>query len=129
MLTAAEPSGDALGADLIAALRRRLGPDTCFVGLGGARMAAEGVTSPFDIAELSVMGLLEGLLAFRRVARRADQVAALAVRERPDVAVLIDSWGFSYLLARRGREAQTWGATYFTSFRPGRRRRRRRARR
>ena len=103
MLTAAEPSGDALGADLIVALRRRLGPDTRFVGLGGSRMAAEGVASPFDIAELSVVGLLEGLLAYRRVARRADQIAALAARERPDVAVLIDSWGFSYLLARRLR--------------------------
>ena len=100
MLVAAEASGDLLGADLIAALRRRLGPDTRFVGLGGAAMAAEGVASAFDISELSVLGLLEGLLAARRAARRADQLAALAERERPDVAVLIDSWGFSYLTAR-----------------------------
>ena len=49
MLVAAEASGDLLGADLIAALRRRLGPDTRFVGLGGAAMAAEGVASAFDI--------------------------------------------------------------------------------
>jgi len=103
MLVAAEASGDALGADLIAALRRRLGPDTRFVGLGGPAMRAEGVASPFDISELSVVGLLEGLLAVRRAARRADQLAALAERERPDVAVLIDSWGFSYLTAERLR--------------------------
>ena len=103
MLTAVEASGDALGAELIRALRRRLGPGTRFVGLGASQMAAEGIASPFDMAELSVVGLLEGVLAWRRAARRADQLAALAVRERPDVVVLIDSWGFSYLLARRLR--------------------------
>ena len=33
MLVAAEPSGDVLGADLMAALRRRL-PEARFIGLG-----------------------------------------------------------------------------------------------
>ena len=103
MLTALEASGDALGAELIRALRRRLGSDIRIVGLGGPQMAAEGVASPFDIAELSVMGVIAGLMAYGRASRRADQLAALAARERPDVVVLIDSWGFSYLLARRLR--------------------------
>jgi lipid-A-disaccharide synthase len=104
MLAAAEASGDALGADLARALRARLGEDTRFIGLGGPAMAGEGVNSPFDISELSVVGLLEGLLAAGRAARRADELAELAVRERPDAAVLIDSWGFSYLLAKRLRK-------------------------
>ena len=103
MLVAAEASGDALGAELMRALRRRLGGQTRFIGLGGPAMAAEGVRSPFDIAELSVVGLLEGLMAWPRAARRARELAALAERERPDLAVLIDSWGFSYLTARRLR--------------------------
>ena len=46
---------------------------------------------------------LEGLLAYRKVVRRADETAALAVRERPDVAVLIDSWGFTLRVAQRLR--------------------------
>ncbi|MEI9963549.1 MAG: hypothetical protein WDM92_01330 [Caulobacteraceae bacterium] len=66
-------------------------------------MAAEGFASAFGMAELSVVGLVDGLLAYGRAARRADELAALAGRERPDAAVLIDSWGFSYLLARRLR--------------------------
>src|SRR5690606_10245898 len=87
MLVAAEASGDDRGADLMRALRRRLGPDGVrFVGVGGARMAAEGLASPFDIAELSILGLLEGLLAYPKVVKRADETAALAARERPDVA-------------------------------------------
>lgn len=103
MLVAAEASGDALGAGLAAALRRRLGESVRFVGLGGERMAREGVRSPFDYAELSVLGIFEGLKAYPRVVRRADQIADLAVAERPDVVVLIDSWGFTLRVAQRLR--------------------------
>jgi lipid-A-disaccharide synthase len=37
------------------------------------------------------------------VVRRADETAALAARERPDAAVLIDSWGFTLRVAQRLR--------------------------
>lgn len=103
MLVAAEASGDDRGAGLMQALKRRLGDGVRFVGVGGSRMAAEGLASPFDISELSVLGLLEGLMAYPTVVRRADEVAALAARERPDIAVLIDSWGFTLRVAQRLR--------------------------
>jgi lipid-A-disaccharide synthase len=103
MLVAAEPSGDERGAGLVRALKRRLGGDVRFVGVGGERMAAEGVESPFDITQLSVLGLLEGLMAYPQVVRRADETAALAAREKPDVAILIDSWGFTLRVAQRLR--------------------------
>jgi lipid-A-disaccharide synthase len=103
MLVAAEASGDDRGAGLARALRRRLGGGVRFVGVGGERMRREGVDSPFDIAELSILGLLEGLLAYPKVVRRADQTAAIAQREKPDVAVLIDSWGFTLRVAQRLR--------------------------
>lgn len=107
MLVAAEASGDDRGAGLMAALKRRLGPDGVrFVGVGGARMAEEGLVSPFDIAELSILGLLEGLLAYPKVVRRADETAALAAREKPDVAILIDSWGFTLRVAQRLKAQQ-----------------------
>ncbi|HEX7758791.1 MAG TPA: lipid-A-disaccharide synthase [Caulobacteraceae bacterium] len=104
MLVAAEASGDALGAGLARALRARLGDSVRFVGAGGSQMAQAGVVSAFDIADLSIVGLLEGALAFPRVLRRADDLARLAAAQKPDVAVLIDSWGFSYFTARRLRQ-------------------------
>lgn len=103
MLVAAEASGDDRGAGLARALKRILGEGVRFVGVGGERMAAEGVQSPFDIADISILGLLEGLLAYPKIVRRVDETAALAVRERPDVAVLIDSWGFTLRVAQRLR--------------------------
>jgi lipid-A-disaccharide synthase len=103
MLVAGEASGDVLGASLAQALKRRLGSAVRFVGVGGEAMAAEGVDSPFDIAELSILGLFEGLRALPRVQRRARQTAELARLEKPDIAVLIDSWGFNLRVAHRLR--------------------------
>jgi lipid-A-disaccharide synthase len=104
MLVAAEASGDDRGAGLMRALKQRLGEAVRFVGFGGGKMQAEGLDSPFDIAELSILGLLEGVLAYPKVLRRAKDVAAIAAREKPDVAVLIDSWGFTLRVAHRLRE-------------------------
>ncbi|WP_374387688.1 lipid-A-disaccharide synthase [Brevundimonas sp.] len=106
MLVAAEASGDALGAGLAKALRARLGDDVVFVGVGGPRMAAEGVASPFDIAELSILGWIEGLRAYGKVKARVAETAALAARETPDAVVLIDSWGFTIRVAQAIRAAR-----------------------
>ena len=108
LLVAAEASGDALGARLAAAIRARLGDDVRFVGVGGPQMAAQGVVSPFDINQLSVLGLIEGLAAYPRVVACVRGTLALAEREKPDVAVLIDSWGFTLRVAR-GLKAATPG--------------------
>lgn len=106
MLVAAEASGDALGAGLAKALKSRLGPDVAFVGVGGPRMAEQGVASPFDIAELSILGWIEGLRAYGKVKARVAETAALAGREKPDAVVLIDSWGFTIRVAKAIRAAQ-----------------------
>jgi lipid-A-disaccharide synthase len=100
MLVAAEASGDALGAGLARALKARLGDGVRFVGVGGTRMAEQGVESPFDIAPLSILGIIEGVRALPMVRRRVKETAALAAREKPDVAVLIDSWGFTLRVAQ-----------------------------
>ena len=95
MLVAAEASGDALGGGVAQALRRKLGEGVRFIGVGGEKMAAQGVQSPFDISELSILGLFEGLRAYPRVLRRVRETAEVARVDKPDVAVLIDSWGFT----------------------------------
>jgi lipid-A-disaccharide synthase len=100
MLVAAEASSDALGAALARALKARLGDGVGFVGVGGARMAEMGVESPFDLAEISIVGILESVMAYPRVLRCVAATAEVARRERPDIAVLIDSWGFTLRVAK-----------------------------
>lgn len=104
MLVAGEASGDDRGAGLMRALKARLGERVRFVGVGGERMRSEGIDSPFDIAELSVLGLVEGLKAYPTVVRRVRDTAALAEREKPDIAILIDSWGFTLRVAKALRK-------------------------
>jgi lipid-A-disaccharide synthase len=101
MLIAAEASGDGLGADLIDALRQQASDyDLHFVGIGGARMQALGIKSPFDIAELSILGIIEGLKAYGRVKARVEDTLILAQTEQPDAVILIDSWGFTLRVAQ-----------------------------
>lgn len=105
LMTAGEASGDRLGANLIAKLRAlRPDVDFVFVGVGGRQMAEQGFSSLFDLADLSVLGLFEGVMALRRIQKRADDIALLAGKVRPDLAVLIDSWGFSLRVAQRLRK-------------------------
>ena len=102
MLVAGEASGDALGAALARRLRQRLGNEGVrFIGVGGALMAAEGVGGDVDITGLSILGVFDALAAYPRVLRVAGRAAVMAARDRPDAAVLIDSWGFTLRVARR----------------------------
>ncbi|MDO8379682.1 lipid-A-disaccharide synthase [Phenylobacterium sp.] len=104
MLVATEASGDDRGAGLAKSLRARLGDKVRFVGAGGAQMAAQGVESLFDIAQLSILGVVDALAVYPRAMKLVDQTVALAAREKPDVVVLIDSWAFSLRVANRLRK-------------------------
>ena len=103
-LVAAEPSGDALAGDLIDALRV-LRPDVEIAGVGGPEMAKRGAVSPFDISELSVFGLFDGLKIINLVHQRAQETADAAKAFGADAVVLIDSWGFMLRAAWKLREA------------------------
>jgi lipid-A-disaccharide synthase len=93
-LIAGEHSGDVLGARLMIALRAAR-PDIVFTGIGGPRMAAEGLVSLFAMQELAVMGLLEVLPRIRRLSRLLARAVADIRARRPDVLVTIDSPGFT----------------------------------
>ena len=101
-IVAGEASGDVLGARLVAALRARE-PGLGFAGIGGARMAEQGVESLFPMRELALMGLLEVLPNIRNLARRLNQTAEDIAAHRPAAIVTIDSPGFTMRLAERVR--------------------------
>lgn len=100
-LVAGEPSGDALGARLMAALRARTGGDVRFSGLGGPQMVEAGLASLFDYGELAVMGVFEILPRAFALLRRMRQVADDIAARRPDVIVTIDVPAFAFGVAKR----------------------------
>ena len=90
-LIAGEPSGDAIGARLMVALRSRHGGDIRFMGLGGEAMISEGLESLFPISEISIMGLLEVLPRLTLVLRRVRETVAAIREAKPHIVVSIDS--------------------------------------
>jgi lipid-A-disaccharide synthase len=122
-IVAGEASGDALGARLVAALRARE-PGLGFAGIGGARMAEQGVESLFPMRELALMGLIEVLPNIRNLARRLQQTVADITARRPAAIVTIDSPGFTMRLAERvkplGIPIIHYVAPQIWAWRPGR---------
>ncbi len=101
-LIAGEPSGDALGAALIAGLRA-LAPGVDLAGVGGPAMAGQGLLSRFPMDELSVMGVAEVLPRVPNLLRRIRETADAVIAAGPDALVGIDSPDFCLRVARRVR--------------------------
>jgi lipid-A-disaccharide synthase len=101
---AGEPSGDALGGALMAALRERTGGAIRFAGIGGERMAEQGLRSLVPMRELAIMGIAEVLPRARQIFRRVRETADTVIAMRPDAVVTIDSSGFTWRVAERLRK-------------------------
>ena len=104
-LIAGEPSGDRLGAALMAGLKA-LSPGATFAGIGGPAMAAEGLTSLFPMEELSIMGLVEVLPKYLHLKRRIREAAKAAVAAAPAALITIDSPDFSLRVAALVKSAR-----------------------
>ncbi|HVB84601.1 MAG TPA: lipid-A-disaccharide synthase [Rhodanobacteraceae bacterium] len=104
VLIAGEASGDLLGADLLAALRR-LHPRARFAGIGGPRMRAQDFEAWHDISELSVMGLTEVLPHLPRLLRLRRDLTRRLLAARPALTIGIDAPDFNLGLERRLKAA------------------------
>lgn len=104
-LLAGEPSGDRLGAALMAGLKT-LRPEVEFHGIGGPLMQAEGLTSLFPMEELAVMGIAEVLPKYLHLKRRIRETAQAALACQPAAVITIDSPDFSFRVAKLVKAAQ-----------------------
>ena len=124
-LIAGEPSGDRLGAALMAGLKA-LNPTVQFAGIGGPLMQAEGLHSLFPMEELSIMGLVEVLPKYLPLKRRIREAAAAALAAQPDALITIDSPDFCLRVAglvkaaRPGLRTIHYVAPSVWAWRPGR---------
>jgi lipid-A-disaccharide synthase len=102
-IIAGEPSGDALAARLMAALKAETGGHVRFAGVGGERMQAEGLQSLFPMRELALMGIFEVLRHVPRILRRIRETVDAVDRQRPDIVLTVDAPGFTLRVAKRLR--------------------------
>jgi len=98
-----EPSGDALGGALIAALRRRVGDGLRIAGIGGERMREQGIDSLAPLSDLAIAGVTEVVPRAPVIFRHVRSAVAAIRAAQPDAVVTIDSSGFSWRIAQRLR--------------------------
>ncbi len=98
-IVAGEESGDALGAALAHALLKT-DNSLRLSGVGGNAMAAAGISSPFAIDELSIIGLTAIPRRLPTILRRIRETADAIVKARPRALVIIDSPDFTHRVAR-----------------------------
>jgi lipid-A-disaccharide synthase len=103
-MVAGEASGDQLGAHLIAALKAR-GRPMQFAGIGGPRMANQGLLAHYPMEKLSVRGYSDVLLNFREILGIRSRLTKSLLAERPDLFIGIDSSEFNLGLERRLKDA------------------------
>jgi lipid-A-disaccharide synthase len=96
-MIAGEPSGDRLGAALMAGLKTLARVE--FAGVGGPMMQAEGLASLFPMEELSVMGIAEVLPKYLHLKRRIREAAEAALASGAVALVTIDSPDFCLRVA------------------------------
>ncbi len=103
-LVAGEPSGDALGAKLIEALRELAGERGRVSSASAARAwRRRGSNRRFRCREVAVMGILPVLARLPRIFAHIAWAAEHVVKAAPDGLILIDSPDFTHRVARRVR--------------------------
>jgi lipid-A-disaccharide synthase len=99
LISCGEPSGDLYAAELVRHLREH-DQELSIFGLGGDRMAAQGVMLLAHVRELAVVGLLEVVRHLPRLRRIFGAVLDDVDRDPPAAAVLVDYPDFNLRLAR-----------------------------
>jgi lipid-A-disaccharide synthase len=101
-----EESGDALAADLLAALRAQYGGEVAAVGVGGAQLQALGLKTLFDPHEIALFGISSVIAKLPRLLSLIRSTATNVISENSDCLIIVDSPDFTHRVAKRVRAAQ-----------------------
>jgi lipid-A-disaccharide synthase len=99
-IVAGEASGDALGAQLIAAVRERM-PGVRFAGIAGPRMESAGCEAWYPLDRLSVGGIVEVLAHVPELVRMRRDVYRRLRAARAPLFIGVDAPEFNLGLERR----------------------------
>lgn len=95
---AGEASGDAIGANLITALKE--GGEVECVGIGGPLMEAAGLESLLPMDQITVMGIWEVATKLPHLFKIYKGILAEIEKRQPDVVVTIDFPDFNFQVQR-----------------------------
>ncbi len=102
LVVAGEHSGDLLGADVIAHLKKHGFRE--FFGTGGETMKREGMEILESVESMAVIGFVEALKNYSRLKKLAKSLVVQAKERGARFALLIDYPGFNLRLAKMLRD-------------------------
>lgn len=107
-IIAGEASGDVLGGKLIAQIKEQIKQNKDFkgkklelYGVGGKNMKKAGLSSLFDMSQLSLMGFFEVLPHIPKLLKLIKQTAQEIIKVKPDIVVTIDSPDFCFRVIKK----------------------------
>ncbi len=96
-MVAGEASGDLLASLLLTGMQSRW-PDLVSMGIGGAKMVAQGFDAWWQSDTLAVRGYVEVLRHYRRIVAIRAQLRERLQRHKPDVFIGVDAPDFNLAL-------------------------------
>lgn len=103
MISAGEASGD-MHASLALEELAKAGVEFTSFGMGGPKLEALGTELVLDCRELSVIGIFEVLIQYRKLLKKLNHLRDSLRREKPDMLVIVDYPDFNLKLAETAKE-------------------------
>lgn len=97
-ISAAEPSGDRLGEELIVELKSQISISDIY-GMGGDRLMRQGVDIWSGFDALALTGLREAFGGIKAALNLEQRFIGALIKRKPDLCILIDSPGINLRLA------------------------------
>jgi lipid-A-disaccharide synthase len=104
LIVAGENSGDRYGAEVVREFKKRHA-EIAFFGVGGERLAQEGVELCSSVKELNAVGIFEVIMRLPQIRRVFNRLMKEVEARNPTAAVLIDSPDFNLRLAKKIHKA------------------------
>ena len=101
--SAGEVSGDQHAANLFAELKKYR-PGIQGIGMGGTKMAQQGIDIKFDSSGIGVIGVIEVIKHYAKILRALKVMKQLLLTERPALLVCVDYKEFNFRLARFAKQ-------------------------
>ena len=94
-----EPSGDKLASKVISQLKNSKS-DIEYLSVGGEHLKALGISSLYDLKEITYLGFTRVLLNIFKIKRKINETVKEILKFKPDILFSVDSPDFTLRVAK-----------------------------
>ena len=98
-----EPSGDKLASTVVSKLKLE-NPDIRYLSVGGTHLKKLGITSIFDLKDITYLGFTSVLLNIFKIRKKINETVNEIIRFDPDILFSVDSPDFTLRVAKKVKD-------------------------